>query len=206
LSLCFLLPTRLTRRTFFSSVHITPSSLKLKAFQKFENTTDALSAVTALVEGKVSKNLKKFLVAEIGAEGSELAEKLCVADTKLGSAIAKKLGIKVVSDAAVFELMRGIRSQLESLVTGLDTADMNQMVLGLAHSLSRYKLKFSPDKVDTMIIQAINLLDDLDKELNTYCMRVKEWYGWHFPEMTKIITDNIAYAKCVKVCFFSLMM
>jgi nucleolar protein 58 len=104
-----------------------------------------------------------------------------------------------VSDAAVFELMRGIRSQLESLITGLDAADMNQMVLGLAHSLSRYKLKFSPDKVDTMIIQAINLLDDLDKELNTYCMRVKEWYGWHFPEMTKIITDNIAYAKCVKV-------
>lgn len=29
------------------------------------------------------------------------------------------------------------------------------MVLGLSHSLSRYKLKFSPDKVDTMIIQAI---------------------------------------------------
>ena len=27
--------------------------------------------------------------------------------------------------------------------------------LGLAHSLSRYKLKFSPDKVDTMIVQAI---------------------------------------------------
>ena len=29
-------------------------------------------------------------------------------------------------------------------------------------------------------------------------MRCKEWYGWHFPEMTKIILDNILYAKCVK--------
>jgi hypothetical protein len=29
------------------------------------------------------------------------------------------------------------------------------MALGLSHSLSRYKLKFSPDKVDTMIVQAI---------------------------------------------------
>ena len=27
------------------------------------------------------------------------------------------------------------------------------MELGLAHSLSRYKLKFSPDKIDTMIVQ-----------------------------------------------------
>ena len=69
------------------------------------------------------------------------------------------------------------------------------MALGLSHSLSRYKLKFSPDKVDTMIVQAINLLDDLDKEINTYAMRVREWYGWHFPEMGKIVADNQQYAK-----------
>lgn len=71
------------------------------------------------------------------------------------------------------------------------------MSLGLSHSMSRHKLKFSPDKVDTMIIQAIALLDDLDKELNTYAMRVKEWYGWHFPEMAKVINDNLAYAKVI---------
>ena len=49
-----------------------------------------------------------------------------------------------------------------------------------------------------MIVQAIALLDDLDKELNVYAMRVKEWYGWHFPEMAKIINDNMAYAKVIK--------
>ena len=71
------------------------------------------------------------------------------------------------------------------------------MSLGLSHSLARHKLKFSPDKIDTMIVQAIALLDDLDKELNTYAMRVKEWYGWHFPELAKILNDNIAYARLV---------
>jgi nucleolar protein 58 len=71
------------------------------------------------------------------------------------------------------------------------------MSLGLSHSLSRHKLKFSPDKVDTMIVQAIALLDDLDKELNTYAMRVKEWYGWHFPEMGRILNDNLAYARVI---------
>ena len=77
------------------------------------------------------------------------------------------------------------------------------------HSLSRYKLKFSPDKVDTMIVQAISLLDELDKELNNYVMRCREWYGWHFPEMGKIVTDNLAYARTVKqmgnslTCFIS---
>ena len=50
-----------------------------------------------------------------------------------------------------------------------------------------------------MIIQAVCLLDDLDKELNNYVMRCREWYGWHFPELGKIITDNIVFVKTVKV-------
>jgi nucleolar protein 58 len=29
-------------------------------------------------------------------------------------------------------------------------------------------------------------------------MRVREWYGWHFPEMSKVIADNIQYAKVVR--------
>ena len=73
------------------------------------------------------------------------------------------------------------------------------MQLGLAHSVSRYKLAFTSDKVDTMIIQAVSLLEDLDKELNNYAMRLKEWYSWHFPELAKIITDNVVYAQSVQL-------
>ncbi|KAF9300040.1 Nucleolar protein 58, partial [Podila horticola] len=100
-------------------------------------------------------------------------ESLIVGDAKLGGAIAKKLNMKVISDSTTLDLYRGIRTQLDSLLSGLSSSDLSAMVLGLSHSLSRYKLKFSPDKVDTMIVQAIALLDDLDKELNTYAMRVK---------------------------------
>ena len=171
--------------------------MKLQHFSKFENTTEALSAVTAIVEGKMSKCLKSFL--KKGLLESDLKnETLIVGDAKLGSSIAKKMGIKIISDSTSNELIRGIRSQLTSLISGLAESDMNAMILGLSHSLSRYKLKFSPDKVDTMIVQAIALLDDLDKEINTYAMRVKEWYGWHFPEMGKVLVDNLAYAKTIK--------
>jgi nucleolar protein 58 len=41
-------------------------------------------------------------------------------------------------------------------------------------------------------------LDDIDKELNNYSMRLKEWYGWHFPELAKIVADNQIYAQLVK--------
>ncbi|XP_010485906.1 PREDICTED: probable nucleolar protein 5-2 [Camelina sativa] len=167
--------------------------VKLKAFDKFDNTSEALEAVVKLHEGTPSKGLRKFLKAN--CEGETLA----VADSKLGNVIKEKLKIDCVHNNAVMELLRGVRSQFTELLSGLGDQDMAPMRLGLSHSLARYKLKFSSDKVDTMIIQAIGLLDDLDKELNTYAMRVREWYGWHFPELAKIISDNILYAKSVKL-------
>jgi len=30
-------------------------------------------------------------------------------------------------------------------------------------------------------------------------MRLKEWYGWHFPELAKILTDNVIYAQAVNM-------
>lgn len=170
--------------------------VKLKHFEKFADTTEALSAATAAVEGKVSKSLKKTLKKLVS---DDVQNQLLVADAKLGSAIKDKLSLQCVSNTAVQELMRCIRSQSESLLSGLPKKEMTAMALGLAHSLSRYKLKFSPDKIDTMIVQAQCLLDDLDKELNNYMMRAREWYGWHFPELGKILTDNIAFIKTIKL-------
>ena len=170
-------------------------SVKLKAFYKFEDTVEALAATSALVESKMGKTLKSFLKTNIVKK--ELTDELGVADSKLGGVIKDKLGIACVANTQVNELMRGIRSQMTSLIEGLDDAQLRAMQLGLGHTLSRYKLKFSPDKVDTMIVQAIGLLDDLDKEVNVYAMRTKEWYGWHFPEMAKVVNDNLHYAKIV---------
>ena len=82
---------------------------------------------------------------------------------------------------------------------GVTEQDFKNISVGLSHNFYRYKLKFSVDKVDVMVIQAVGLLDDLDKELNNYAMRLREWYGWHFPECGKIIQDNLTYAKLVKI-------
>lgn len=124
---------------------------------------------------------------------------LAVADIKLGTAIGKlpELNIQAVSDAVTLDLFRAVRENMSSLVPGLTTETMDRMALGLSHSISRHKLKFSADKVDAMVVQAIKLVDDLDKELNVYAMRTKEWYGWHFPELAKILNDNLVYARLV---------
>lgn len=169
----------------------------LEKFQPIRDTAEALQCATALVESKISKPLKKIL-KKVGEN-----EELCVGDAKLGSVIKEKFSIKSVYSPMVHEMMRVVRQHLDTLASdAVNTDELSGMTLGLAHSLSRYKLKFSPDKVDTMIVQAINLLDDLDKELNNMMMRLREWYGWHFPELTKIVTDNLAYARCLRAMGF----
>ncbi|OJJ60573.1 hypothetical protein ASPSYDRAFT_29103 [Aspergillus sydowii CBS 593.65] len=169
--------------------------LKLKSFQKFDSATAALEEVASVVEGKVTPRLANLL-EEIK---DEKKVSLAVADPKLGNAIGKLPGldISLIADSTTADIYRAIREHLPTLIPGLLPQDMSTMSLGLSHSLARHKLKFSPDKIDTMIVQAIGLLDDLDKELNNYAMRVKEWYGWHFPELAKILNDNIAYSRLV---------
>jgi len=180
----------------FETVDKASEMVKLTKFSKFTDQEDALAAATALVEGKLDKSLKKFLKKNIVDKG--LKDELLVSDAKVGGLIKEKLDIPCEAGSASLEVLRGIRMQLSSLVPDISEAAMKQMTVGLSHSLSRHKIKFSPDKVDTMVIQAIGLLDDLDKEINTYSMRIKEWYGWHFPEMSRIVADNTMYAKVVK--------
>ncbi|KAF4658097.1 Nucleolar protein 58 [Perkinsus olseni] len=174
-------------------------AIRLDAWSAFKDNKHALEACSALIEGSMDKSLKKFLKKNIVEAGIE--DELAVADLKLGSAINKKFGISCVANATTNQLMRGIREQLSTLVEGLDDKEQRTMALGLSHTLNRFKLKFSPEKVDTMIIQAVALLDDLDKELNNFAMRLRE-YGWHFPELSKIVTDNYSYAKVVKLLGF----
>lgn len=171
------------------------SLLKLKDFHKFDSAATALEQTAALVEGKVTPRLSGLL----DSIKDEKKVSLAVADPKLANAINKlpQLSLNLISDSSTQDLYRAIRNHLPSLIPGLLPQDISTMSLGLSHSLSRHKLKFSPEKVDTMIVQAIALLDDLDKELNTYAMRVKEWYGWHFPEMGRIVNDNLAYARVI---------
>jgi nucleolar protein 58 len=181
----------------FQDIEKAKKLVTLQGFKKFSGTAEALAATTALLEGKMDDTLQHFLKTSVVQKGIEA--KLAVADRKLGSHISEVFkNIEVVTSGPVMELFRCVRSQLNDLLSN-EEIDMKQMALGLSHSLGRYKMKFSPDKVDIMIVQAISLLDDLDKEINTYSMRVKEWYGWHFPELARILTDNIVYARLVKL-------
>jgi len=167
--------------------------LALQHFEQFKDIDEAVKVTSNAIAGKLPKKLKKLLSEHVQQENEQLA----VADSKLGNIIKEKLDISCIANTPIQQLMNCIRQQANALIPNLDELDNNAMQLALAHGMSRFKLKFSSDKIDMMIIHAVSLLDDLDKELNNYIMRCKEWYGWHFPELAKIVADNEQYIKTI---------
>ncbi|THH04947.1 hypothetical protein EW145_g5150 [Phellinidium pouzarii] len=100
------------------------------------------------------------------------------------------------NDVSEGVLNEHLKSLLE-LVLSKAADDLMKAQLGLGHSYSRAKVKFNVNRMDNMIIQAIALLDQLDKDVNLFAMRVREWYGYHFPELVKLIPDNYQYARAI---------
>ena len=67
----------------------------------------------------------------------------------------------------------GIRLHFAKMVKGLTEESAGKAQLGLGHSYSRAKVKFNVHRSDNMIIQSIALLDQLDKDINTFSMRIR---------------------------------
>ncbi len=172
------------------------SVVSLVAFQPFKSAADALENVNAVSEGVATESLKVFLQGNLPKKLKKVT--LGVLDAKLGGIVAEEVGVKVSHIGVVPEIVRGIRVHFGKLIKGLSAEVSKKAQLGLGHSYSRAKVKFNVHKADNMIIQSIALLDQLDKDINTFSMRMREWYSYHFPELVKIVPDNLIYAKCVK--------
>uniref|UniRef100_A0A0D9VU23 Nucleolar protein 56 n=1 Tax=Leersia perrieri TaxID=77586 RepID=A0A0D9VU23_9ORYZ len=172
-------------------------AVKLAAFTPFSSAVDALNQCNAISEGIMTDELRSFLELNLPKpkEGKKAKYSLGVVEPKVGSHISEVTGIPCQSNEFVQELLRGVRLHFDRFISELKKSDLEKAQLGLGHSYSRAKVKFNVNRVDNMVIQAIFLLDTLDKDINSFSMRVREWFSWHFPELVKIVNDNYIYAK-----------
>ncbi|KAJ3219421.1 snoRNP complex protein nop56 [Dinochytrium kinnereticum] len=174
--------------------------VKLKSFAPFKSAAHALENLMDITEGIAHDHLKSFLEVNM-PKGKKSNAQLGVGEKNLAGHIKAELGYNCVSsdtNDTVAEIIRGLRLHSEKLLKQMKDGDMYRAQLGLGHSYSRAKVKFNVNRADNMIIQSINLLDQLDKDVNLFSMRVREWYSWHFPELIKVVGENATYARCVK--------
>ncbi|KAJ1557944.1 snoRNP complex protein nop56, partial [Nowakowskiella sp. JEL0078] len=175
--------------------------VKLKGFFPFRNAAHALENMMDISEGIVNDHLKSFLELQLPKTSKKDKFHIGIGHSSLAGALKADLGYECLTPETseiVMELLRGVRVHAEKFLahsTGGSQGDLDKAQLGLGHAYSRAKVKFNVNRVDNMIIQSINLLDQLDKDVNTFSMRIREWYGWHFPELVRIINDNAMYSK-----------
>lgn len=124
----------------FKSAEKASSVVKLKAFTPFENTTEAVVAATSIIDSSLDKTLKKFLKKHI--INKELSDELAVADIKLGGLIKDKMDIQCVHNDGVNELFRGVRTQMDSLLSSSEdhAGAMKAMQLGTVAQYARNAL------------------------------------------------------------------
>ncbi len=41
-------------------------------------------------------------------------------------------------------------------------------------------------------------MDNLDKGINLFSQKLREWYSWHFPELYPICSDNLTFATVAR--------
>lgn len=167
--------------------------VKLKSFLPFETATAALENTLDVSEGILHKSLKDFIGLALAKV--KKSSQLGVNDPNLGSSIKAELKIECIHNDVIKEIYRGIKLHFDKLLGGLKYGDLEKAQLGLGHAYSRAKVKCNVNRTDNMIIQSISLLDNLDKDINKFYMRAREWYSWTFPELAKIVTDNVVYLK-----------
>merc|ERR1712000_367816 len=173
--------------------------VKLEAFAPFRSAEDALENINALSEGVLHEYLHEFLDQNLPKTKKSKKDSpfsLGVSEEKLAASISEVFPVKCdYRSQTVRELIRGIRLHFTHFVKALEKKDVEQAQLGLSHAYSRSKIKFNVNRADNHIIQSIALLDQLDKDINTFAMRVREWYSWHFPELARVVSDNILFAR-----------
>lgn len=74
-------------------------------------------------------------------------------------------------------------------------AEFNEIMSKVNVILTREKLKIT--KSDKIVMSTIGVIDELDKVLNVFSERLKEWYGLYFPEACKLIQSNERFVELV---------
>lgn len=143
------------------------------SFVPFKTAVAALENINCISEGILSEELKIFLDFNVPKSGKKEKIVLGVGDPKLGASITEALSIKCKHTGVIPEILRGIRFHFHKLVKTFTAKSSAVAQLGLGHSYSRAKVKFNVNRVDNMIIQSIALSDQLDKNINTFSMRIR---------------------------------
>ncbi len=157
---------------------------------------------------KAAKILAKIEAGKLVDEIARLIDKLVkngydtfvFESSDLAKTVREKLNVKV-EVAKLVKAREMLRSNMEkfAIKKGFvkDIIEFERWMHDVALEITKLRVKEAVEKRDLIIMQAIQTLDDLDKTVNLFMSRVREWYGIHFPELDRLLDKHETYARLV---------
>jgi len=129
--------------------------------------------------------------------------------------IAERLGSKAAEEARLAKKLKGyevdrspgnrgeqaLKKQARQLALKFKWAksqtEYNQIISAVNILLTKEKLRTK--KADRMLMQVIGVLDEMDRVINVFVERLREWYGLYYPEGERHTSNHEEFARVVLV-------
>ena len=157
---------------------------------------------------KISAALDRQSSGEVSREVADAIEKLVqrgfdtfvFTNRNLAKTVRKKHGFKVDvtarSGADDF-----IRENLEALAVEHGMVEDASRLYALSQEVTtlsaRRAVQRAQSERSVIVTQAAQLLNELDKTLNVLSNKLREWYGVHFPELSRHVDGHRTYAQLI---------
>jgi nucleolar protein 56 len=157
---------------------------------------------------KTAERLRKIEKGTVIKEISSLVDKLrakgythfVFENQKMARNAREKLNIEATSEASS-EAGKRLRENLEKFALDLGFVEKPEQLRAQVHNVSielaKMKVKTTVERRDLLVAQAVQTVDDLDKSLNIFMSRVREWFGLHYPELDRMLDKHETYARLV---------
>jgi len=127
-------------------------------------------------------------------------ESLIFENASVANEAKEKLGVtvEVSKPTKAGELLRSAVERFAIETGFVKNADEYSLWMhNVTMEITKLRVKQAVEKRDLTVAQAILTLDDLDKTINLFMSRVREWYGIHFPELDRLLEKPETYARLV---------
>jgi len=157
---------------------------------------------------KTAETLLKIEIGRIVDEQTTLIEKLKSkgytfftfenAETARNAHEKLKIAVEVTQPSQAGETLRANLEQF-AVQTGFvkEPSELRDWTHRVSMELTKLRVKKAAEKRDMLVVQAIQAIDDLDRTVNLFMGRIREWYGLHFPELDRLVEKHETYARLV---------
>jgi nucleolar protein 56 len=155
----------------------------------------AAKAIAEIESDKLSGETEA-LIAQLQTSGYDV---FAFENQNAANEAQTKLGIN--AEEAPISITQPFHARMQQIAieTGFvkDGKELNIWTHNVSVEIAKVQVRGATQKRDLIVGQAIQTLDDLDRTLNLFMGRMREWYGVHFPELDRLVEKHETYARLV---------